>query len=120
LFYSSFSTRLIISSLLVPERKLLFSPISASGSDFNPPPNFGGLILKIRKCILACPVGAEDRTGAVKIFALTRGFHAPHPYGQLDCCPILLSGRIALELGKTVYFSFEHSLRRVKAKTKEG
>ncbi|PQP35017.1 hypothetical protein C6A37_04725 [Desulfobacteraceae bacterium SEEP-SAG9] len=52
------------------------------------------LILKIRECI-----------PAVKVFALTRGFHAPRPYGQPDCCPILLSCRIALELGKTICFS---------------
>jgi hypothetical protein len=35
---------------------------------------------------------------AVKIFMLIRGVHAPHPCGQLDSCPILLSCRIALEL----------------------
>ena len=34
--------------------------------------------------------------GVVKIFALTRGVHAPRPYGQLDSCPILLSCRIVL------------------------
>jgi hypothetical protein len=33
----------------VPEGKLSFSPISASDSNFNPPPNFGGLILEIRR-----------------------------------------------------------------------
>jgi hypothetical protein len=40
----------------------------------------------------------------VKIFALTPGVHAPRPYGQLDCCPILLSGRIALDLEKNGTF----------------
>ncbi len=34
----------------------------------------------------------------VKIFALTRGVHAPRPYGQPDGCPIPLSCGIVLEL----------------------
>jgi len=46
----------------------------------------------------SCLVGPVDCTGVVKIFALTRGVHAPRPFGQLDSCPILLSCRIALEL----------------------
>ena len=54
-----------------------FCPIPVSGSNFDP---------RNTQCI---PV--------VKIFALTRGFHAPRPYGQLDSCPILLFCRIALE-----------------------
>ena len=60
-------------------------PISASGSNFNP---------QNTQCI---PV--------VKIFALTRGVHAPRPYGQLESCPILLSCRIALALNKIEQFS---------------
>ncbi|OEU66524.1 MAG: hypothetical protein BA867_10295 [Desulfobacterales bacterium S5133MH16] len=40
----------------------------------------------------------------VKIFALTRGVHAPRPCGQLDSCPILLSCRIALELEQKYAF----------------
>jgi len=34
----------------------------------------------------------------VKIFVLTRGIHAPRPYGQLDSCPIPLSCGIVLDL----------------------
>ena len=37
----------VIEPYLVPERKPSFPPISASDSNFNPPPNFGGLILEI-------------------------------------------------------------------------
>jgi len=57
-----------------PLQNTPFRPISVSGSNFNP---------QNTKCI---PV--------VKIFALTWGA----PYGQLDSCPILLSGQIALDL----------------------
>jgi len=34
-------------SILRPLQNVPFRPFSASGSNFNPPPNFGGLILKI-------------------------------------------------------------------------
>ena len=40
----------------------------------------------------------------VEIFTLTRGVHAPRPYGQLDSCPILLFCRIALELEQKLPF----------------
>jgi hypothetical protein len=40
----------------------------------------------------------------VKIIALTRGVHAPRPYGQLGSCPILLSCRIVLELEQKYAF----------------
>jgi hypothetical protein len=68
-----------------PLQNVPFCPIPASGSYFNP---------QNTKCI---PV--------VKIFALTRGVHAPRPCGQLDGCPILLSCRIALALNKIEHFS---------------
>ena len=61
-----------------PLKNVPFCPIPASGSNFNP---------QNTQCI---PV--------VKIFALTRGVHAPRPYGQLGSCPILLSCRIVLGL----------------------
>jgi len=72
-----------------PLQNAPFCPIPESDSNFNP---------QNTQCILACPVGPADRTGVVKIFALTRGVHAPRPYGQLDSCPILLSCRIVLGL----------------------
>jgi hypothetical protein len=65
---------------LVPERKLSFSPISVSDSNFNP------------RNTTSIPV--------VKIFVLTRGIHAPRPGGQLDSCPNLLSCRFALDLNE--------------------
>jgi hypothetical protein len=40
----------------------------------------------------------------VKIFALTRGVHAPPPYGQPDGFPIPLSCGIALELEQKLAF----------------
>ena len=43
-----------------PLQNAPFCPISVSGSNFNP---------QNTKCIRACPVGPEDRTGVVKIFA---------------------------------------------------
>jgi hypothetical protein len=65
------------------------------------------LVLKIPECIPACLVECRAYFyGVIKMFTLTQGFHAPHPYGQLDCCPILQSCRIALELEKAIYFSF--------------
>jgi hypothetical protein len=70
-----------VESPRIPLRSLQnapFCPIPASGSNFNP---------QNTTCI---PV--------VKIFALTRGVHAPRPYGQLEICPIVLSCRIALGL----------------------
>jgi hypothetical protein len=74
----------IISFYLVPERKLSFSPISASDSNFNP---------RNTQCM-----------SVVKIFVLTRGFHAPRPSGQLESCPNLLSCRFALILTKNPGF----------------
>jgi hypothetical protein len=65
-------------AITIPLKNASFCPISVSVSNFNP---------QNTRCI---PV--------VKIFALTRGIHAPRPYGQLNRCPILLSCRIALEL----------------------
>ena len=76
--------------VLRPLQNVPFCPISASDSNFKP---------QNTKCIRACPVKCEAYfSGVVKIFALTRGVHAPRPYGQLDSCPILLSCRIVLDL----------------------
>jgi len=79
-----------------PMQNAPFCSIPASGSNFNP---------QNTQCIPACPVGPADRTGVVKIFALTRGIHAPRPGGQLDSCPNLLSCRFALVLNKIERFS---------------
>jgi hypothetical protein len=76
---------LLLLMKLKPLQNAPFCPIPASGSNFNP---------QNTQCI---PV--------VKIFALTRGIHAPRPCGQLDSCPILLSCRIALALNKIERFS---------------
>ena len=57
---------------LKPLKNIPFCPIPVSDSNFNP---------QNTQCIPACPVGPADRTGVVKIFALTRGVHAPRPIG---------------------------------------
>jgi excisionase family DNA binding protein len=59
------------------------------------------------QCMPACPVGPADRTGVVKIFALTRGIHAPRPCGQLDSCPIPLSCGITVDLEPRLNIKFE-------------
>ena len=50
---------------LRPLQNAAFCPISASVSNFNPPPTFGGLILKILNVWMLVPIFL---IGAVKIF----------------------------------------------------
>jgi hypothetical protein len=69
----TFAKRPLLHNSCVPAERDL-----STGSNFNP---------QNTQCI---PV--------VKIFALTRGVHAPRPYGQLNSCPIMLSCRIVLGL----------------------
>jgi len=81
----TFAKRPLLHNSCVPAERDL-----STGSNFNP---------QNTQCIRAGPVKCEAYfSGVVKIFALTRGVHAPRPYGQLESCPIMLSCRIVLGL----------------------